>query len=90
MDLLGPFRVTRLANGNMADCLRFRVECRGVDSDDQSVELFDYMDGGSGPGSISFAFKTNVNVGDDDAKRRLVRGVAQLLIEARQANGDEP
>jgi len=87
MDLM-DHSVTKLANADMPNCHRFRVECRGVESTDQSVELFDFTEAGPS-GSILFAFKTNVQIGDAAARKRLVRGIAQLLIEARQANGDE-
>jgi len=87
MDFL-DYSVTKLTNADMPNCHRFRVECRGVDSSDQSVELFDYTEPGP-PGSILFAFKTNVEIGSDEERRRLVQGIAQLLIDARHANGDE-
>ena len=87
MDFL-DYSVTKLTNADMPNCHRFRVETRGVDSTDQSQELFDYTEG-SASGSILFAFKTNVEIGSDAERRRLVEGIAQLLIDARQANGDE-
>ena len=87
MDLM-DHSVTKLANATMPNCHRFRVECRGVESTDQSVELFDFTEAGPS-GSILFAFKTNVEIGSDEARRRLVRGIADALIQARHANGDE-
>ena len=80
-------RTTRLPPGPVADCQRFRVEVRVVDSETQKVERNDYREG-SVMGSIFFAFKTNVLL-DDTERRALVDAISDLLIEARHANGDE-
>jgi hypothetical protein len=86
-DLL-DYSVTRLAPGNVANCQRFRIEMRIVDSATQQVEIKDWRQG-SVEGSISFAFKTNVGFTDNEQRRALVKGIANLLVQLRLDNGDE-
>lgn len=81
-------KITRLAPGPVSSAQRFRVETRIVDSETQQTTLRDYRHG-QGDGAILFAFSTNVRL-EPDERRRIVQQIADLLIEARQVNGDEP